>query len=364
VTGDADTVETAVDACLATFADAIAGEAKCAAAKMSAAGKKTASKAKCQQKAFLTGAAVDPLCVASAEAKFTAAIGKADGFGTCTPSATTLEGLVDACLTSLVDDGGGSGCTLTENTSATSTVNPAGCAVLSRDTSPCDASRAAAGITGYWRKFSCRVTLSMSASGVSAQADGRPDYPSNYFATSDACYETYTGGIQNPNQIAAQQYTLTFPASPTTTAQSMMGVAVVGLAVNGVPVFGNFAAPGDDIFQEAQTFDRCGAHPQNTGKYHYHSEPYAISYNDANLIGVMRDGYPIYGRKDADGSPPTLDIYGGHTGVTADSPGTPVYHYHVNEQTSTNPGTLGQKQWFLTTGTFRGTPGSCSGGCN
>ena len=77
----------------------------------------------------------------------------------------------------------------------------------------------------------------------------------------------------------------------------------------------------------------------------------------------MRDGYPIYGRKDPDGSLPTLDPYGGHTGVTLESPSTPVYHYHVNEQTSTNPGTLGQKQWFLTTGTFRGTPGTCSGGC-
>jgi len=40
-----------------------------------------------------------------------------------------------------------------------------------------------------------------------------------------------------------------------------------------------------------------------------------------------------------------------------------VYHYHLNEQTSTNAGTSGQKQWFLTTGTFRGSPGACSGGC-
>jgi hypothetical protein len=143
----------------------------------------------------------------------------------------------------------------------------------------------------------------------------------------------------------------------------MMGTAVVGLALNGVPIFGNFAAPGDDIYEEAQTFDRCGAHPQNTGKYHYHGEPYAISYDDSNFIGVMRDGYPVYGRRDPDASLPTLDAYGGHTGVTVDSPSTPVYHYHVNEQTSTNPGTLGEMQWFLTTGTFRGTPGACTG-CN
>src|SRR4051812_39198947 len=58
----------------------------------------------------------------------------------------------------------------------------------------------------------------------------------------------------------------------------------------------------------------AGGHPQGTGIYHYHSEPYALSYDDGNFIGVMRDGYAIYGRKDADGTYPTVDMYGGHTG--------------------------------------------------
>lgn len=364
VTGDASTVEATVDACLTTFVGAIAGDAQCAAAKMSAVGVKAKAKATCQQKALLKGVAVDPTCLAKAETTFNRAIVKADASGTCTDTAAALEGLVDECIASLVG-GGGSGdeCLLVQNTTATSTVNPNGCAVLDRDTSGCAASRSAAGLTGYWLKFSCRVTLSKTASGVSAQADGQPDYKSNYFAASNPCHETYTGAIQNPNLIAVENYTVTFPANPDTQSTSMNGTAVVGLTVNGVPVFGNFAAPGDDIYQEAQTFDRCGAHPQGTGHYHYHGEPYAITYNDSNFVGVMRDGYPIYGRKDPNGSLPTLDAFGGHTGVTVDSPSTPVYHYHVNEQTSTNPGTSGQKQWFLTTGTFRGTPGACSGGC-
>ena len=193
-----------------------------------------------------------------------------------------------------------------------------------------------------------------------AQADGQPDYKSFYFATTHACYEQYSGATRNPNNLTAQNYIVNFPVTPSTLPQSMARTAVVGLALNGVPIFGNFAAPGDDIFTEARTFDRCGAHPQNIGKYHYHSEPYALSYDDSNFVGVMRDGYPIYGRKDEDGSAPTLDAYGGHTGVTADSSALPVYHYHVNEQTSTQTGTKGQKQWFLTTGTFRGTPAPCA----
>jgi hypothetical protein len=290
-------------------------------------------------------------------------LGLAAGGGTT--SEPQDAGTPDAGATPDAGTSNGGTCALTANTSATSTVSPSGCPVLTRDTGACEAERKAQGLSGFWLQFSCRVSLASTTTngvtGVRAQADGQPDSKSFYFATTDACYESYSGSTRNPNQIAAKIYIIDFPGTPDTTAQSMRGNAVVGLALNGVPIYGNFAAPGDDIFTEAKTFDRCGAHPQNTGSYHYHSEPYSLSYDDARFIGVMRDGYPIYGRKDSDGSAPTLDSVGGHTGVTADSPTTPVYHYHVNEQTSTNSGTLGQKQWFLTTGTFRGTPGGCSG---
>jgi hypothetical protein len=98
-----------------------------------------------------------------------------------------------------------------------------------------------------------------------------------------------------------------------------------------------------------------------SGAYHNHAEPLSVSYDDSRFIGVMRDGYPLYGRHDMDGSIPTLDSTGGHTGTTADSPSTPVFHYHVNQQTSTASTSAGETQWFLTTGTFHGTPGACSG---
>lgn len=252
-------------------------------------------------------------------------------------------------------------CKLMDNTAPTGTRSPMGCDILRRDTTSCEAARRAAGLSGHWLKFSCRVTLSVAAGAVQAQADGQPDYKSNYFQRTNPCWEAYTGSIQNPNFIVTKGYTIGFPLQPDMTTRRMMG-AIVGLALNGVPIFGNFAAPQDDIYEEARTFDKCGAHPQMTGVYHYHSEPYSVSYDDASFIGVMRDGYPIYGRKDQDGSQPALDMYGGHTGTTPDS-ATPVYHYHANEQTSANPRTLGQKQWFLTTGNYRGTPSLTCTGC-
>lgn len=261
------------------------------------------------------------------------------------------------------DTGDTDGCPLTQNTSETSTTNANGCHVLTRDTSACEAERMDAGLSGVWLEFSCLVSLSMEGGSVVAVADGRPDYASFYFPEADPCYEAWEEGLHNPNEIVTASYTVTFPTSPDATTTSMMMHGVVGLAVNGVPIYGNFAAPGDDIFQEALTFDKCDGHPQMQGNYHYHSEPGAITYDDANLVGVMLDGYPLYGRKDADGTYPTLDAEGGHTGVTADSPAMEVYHYHVNAQTSTNPQTMGETQWFLTTGTWHGTPGTCSGGC-
>src|SRR5947208_13457474 len=81
-----------------------------------------------------------------------------------------------------------SACALADGTTPTETANPAGCHVLSRDTSGCESSRLAAGLSGYWLKFSCRVTLSPGGGQVRASSDGQPDYPSNYFPKTNACY--------------------------------------------------------------------------------------------------------------------------------------------------------------------------------
>ncbi len=253
------------------------------------------------------------------------------------------------------------GCSLTAATTSSGRTTPSGCEVLERDTSGCMVGREAAGLSGVWLAFSCRVELSATGAAVVAISDGRPDFRSNYFGASDECHETYTGAIQNPNSIVTKSYTIEFPVTANTQSRTMQMTAVVGLTINGVPIYGNFAAPGDDIFAEARTFDRCGGHPQMQGAYHNHAEPLSISYDDDHLVGVMRDGYPVYGRKDANGTyPADLDTFGGHVGTTPHSTGA-VYHYHLNEQTSSSAGTVGEKQWFLTKGTFRGTPGSCTG---
>lgn len=249
-------------------------------------------------------------------------------------------------------------CTLQNNTTETSTANTYGCKLLTRDTSSCEASRTAQGLSGFWLHFTCRVTLTVSGSNVQISTDGQPDYKSNYFATSNSCYESFSasGRSANPNTLGEQSIVMTVPKNPTTSGGGSMSLGVVGVARNGVAIFNNAAAPGDNIYDEVATFDKCEGHPAGT-MYHYHIEPPSISNTDTYFVGVMRDGHPVYGRYDSGNTTPTLDSTGGHTGVTPDSSSS-IFHYHVHQQSSGSNSAI-----FITSGTYKAAAGSCSG-CN
>ena len=189
------------------------------------------------------------------------------------------------------------------------------------------------------------------------QADGQPDPPSNYFETTNPCYEALTASdkVQNPNILGEQSFSMTIPMSPSGSS-SAMSLGVVGIAANGVAIFSNAAAPGDNIYDEVRTFDKCEGHPAGT-TYHYHIEPPTFTNNDSSFVGVMRDGNPIYGRTQEGGGAPSLDANGGETGTTPDS-SSAIYHYHVHLQTDGM-----DTAYFITSGNYNNTAGACSG-CN
>ena len=251
-------------------------------------------------------------------------------------------------------------CTLLDNTTPSAVVNAYGCAVLARDTSSCQAARVAQGLSGDWLKFSCRVTLTVVNNAprpyVLIQADDQPDSLSNYFDVADPCYENYqVPGIPTPNKIAVQSVSMKAPITPNALG-GMAKSSNSGVAINGVWLFNDAAAPPDDIYKAINSFDRCAGHPdpQNGGTYHYHIEPSSISNDDSSFIGVEKDGYFLYGRRDMDNSLPVLDVNGGHTGFTTHSPNVAVYHYHLVFETSMNVGSAGQTAWFVATGKFHG----------
>jgi hypothetical protein len=260
------------------------------------------------------------------------------------------------------------GCSLTSNTEKTTTVSAGGCYLLTRDTSSCQASRIAQGLSGFWLKFSCRVTLLKSGGNVSVSVDNQPDYKSAYFEASNACYQSGmpSGHTANPNTISAKTIVMTVPYSPASAGStSPMNMGIVGVSLNGVIIYNNSAAGADDIYQEVSTFDTCDGHPDGQSNYHYHTEPPAISQENSDFVGIMRDGFPIYGRYESGTTLPSgLNAQTkGHTSTTPDSPSTSVFHYHVNLQTSSSPGTSGQTAWFLTGGSYYGTKSTTCSNC-
>jgi hypothetical protein len=79
--------------------------------------------------------------------------------------------------------------------------------------------------------------------------------------------------------------------------------------------------------------DECGGH---TEEYHFHERLsclYEATGGHSTQVAVGLDGKGLYGKyEDADEEElPQLDACGGHFGVTPDSDGERVYHYHVQD---------------------------------
>lgn len=209
-----------------------------------------------------------------------------------------------------------------------------------------------------FEKFAGDVEISAESETIVIRSDGIPDHNSPYFNASDSRYEAYSGSNANfqlnPNRIAEQQYTFRIPAEPTPSSNpEATPLGPIGVAVNGVPIFNQYAGPNRPLTFEIDSFDQYNGHPQQTGAYHYHVEPLhiALTRGRDTLIGFLLDGYPLYGPEEG-GAIVTngdLDAYHGHVGVTGDYPAG-IYHYHV---TLEDP--------YINGNGFYGNPGTVSG---
>ena len=214
-----------------------------------------------------------------------------------------------------------------------------------------------------FKKFSSTIqgtTLQVYVEGnyVVIKSNGLPDHKTPYYKGTQwasTMYEAYNGSnsawSQNPNTIASQSLVFKIPLNPakaSSTTDTPLGP--MGVAVNGVAIFNQYAAGRVALTSEINSFDEYDGHPQNTGQYHYHMEPFYITSNKGKdaLIGFLLDGFPVYGPQE-NGKTLTsadLDTYHGHTGATADYPNG-IYHYHI---TSDVP--------YINGVGFYGTPGT------
>lgn len=216
--------------------------------------------------------------------------------------------------------------------------------------------------------FKCAVG-SVSGSNYVFRSQNVPNNKSYYFGTTSPRFEALGSG-KSPagnNQISSQCLVYTIPSAPAAKSGTLVGTqsgyASVGITVNGLAIFNNAAAAPDTLATEAQTFDTFNGHPQNSGVYHHHSQPLNISNNNSNLIGMLIDGFAVYGRdctlnanSGGGTSTPTigsdLDANHGHTTTTTHFT-TATYHYHyTSDPTATIPTLIGSQ--------FHGTPGTVS----
>lgn len=170
-------------------------------------------------------------------------------------------------------------------------------------------------------------------------SNGNPNNPSyvHHFSTDSAnvlalCYSNdsvwvranglpdSTGKYSNPGAASAQSWTFRFPRNSqvATNNVSCPNVSVIGVLINGLPIYGKGDATSWDgnsqtnanngaglwnvnaWYDEGFTLDSAyGAHPAQAGDYHSHAVPKLLyefpSTTHSPIVGFALDGYPIYG---------------------------------------------------------------------
>ncbi len=207
----------------------------------------------------------------------------------------------------------------------------------------------------FTNKFSSSVTVYVDGDFIVLKSKAIPNHKSPYFSKTDSRYEAYNGTNTsfaiNPNSIIEQSLTFKIPLNPkesgTKTATSL---GPMGISINGVPLFNQYAGPNQPLAGEINSFDQYNGHPQQTGQYHYHVEPLYITSTSSksSLIGYLLDGFPVYGPTESGKTLASsdLDTYHGHSSATADYPNG-IYHYHI---TADSP--------YINGGKFFGTSGT------
>ena len=196
-------------------------------------------------------------------------------------------------------------------------------------------------LPAVYNKIYGASSITFDGTWVTIKYNALPDHTSAYYPAGNPLHQAFSGTTfgggtfaQNPNSISTQTITLKIPVSPVVSAtHPSTPMGVIGVALNGIPFFNQYAAGGAPLGAEMNGFDQWWGHPQNSGMYHYHVEPKYLTTVKATpfaLMGFLLDGYPVYGPQEENGTTATgLDAYHGHAHTTVDFP-SGTYHYHIS----------------------------------
>ncbi len=215
-------------------------------------------------------------------------------------------------------------------------------------------------VPDVYKKIYGATSITNDGTYITIKTKDLPDHKSAYYPTTNALYEAYSGltfggftFVKNPNSIIEQTSTFKIPVNPKLDAShAATPLGAIGVAVNGVIFFNQYAGPSQPLTGEIVSFDKYYGHPQQSGMYHYHVEPLhltTVKLTKSGLMGFLLDGFPVYGPQEEDGTVVVntmLDVYHGHTHKTIDYPAG-SYHYHFTTEAP-----------YLNGSGFYGTPGT------
>ncbi|MGJ8733222.1 MAG: YHYH protein [Cellulophaga sp.] len=221
------------------------------------------------------------------------------------------------------------------------------------------------------------VTILLNGSDVEIETNGMPNHTSPYWSNTtersavDPMGNTLTTEAADTNHALFVEptvtsydkmapgniddfngsYSLTVPQNPIKATTSIStGLGAIGIAISGAMIYNDEEGPNVPLDDAIGSLDFTAAHtgPQS---YHYHLETKAWSNDDQNLIGIMADGFFLYGRKcNATSDYPTdLDASGGHISTTQHTT-EEEYHYHIQNELYLN------QFYILFPGDYQGTP--------
>ena len=202
------------------------------------------------------------------------------------------------------------------------------------------------------------IYISGNGTSITIETTGLPNHTTPYWSESHPLYVAPTVTSEanmTPTRIDTSgrdlSGSLTVSASASvassTTATSL---GAIGIAVSGAYIYNDQEGNGP-LDSAAGSLDYAGAHI-GPSQYHYHLEPLAFTDDDDKLVGIISDGFFIYGRKcSSTGTYPTgLDASGGHTSTTQHSTEA-LYHYHIINDLYSTTG-----RYLAFAGPYQGTP--------
>ena len=204
---------------------------------------------------------------------------------------------------------------------------------VSNSSDPDDSNNSGITLHSAFAEFDTDNTdIYLDGAEVVIETNGLPNHKTVYWGVGHELYEeaTVATGL-TPSIIPNYDASATLRVSPNpqlasnTTATSL---GAIGIAVSGAAIFNDSEGNGP-LSSAIGSLDYAGGHI-GPSEYHYHLEPIPLSSDDENLVGIISDGFFIYGRKCAStgGYPVDLDESGGHTSTTQHTDEA-EYHYHI-----------------------------------